>query len=196
MKREGPSLADLMHQLGECPAEFRREPIDGEGSGEAHVAAIVSDLLLNRSLPPLTKEEAQAFAPFNSDVKPNHQRLILIACWLLDSPWFKEQKELLPDIPTFLNEFCVDLAEILRAETCLDDVERREEFIRLVLQHLDLRPQGESEEEARDFLTSLDSAERLRVIAAARKAEARARQIREEMALKKAQEAAASYGRE
>jgi hypothetical protein len=45
-------------------------------------------------------------------------------------------------------------------------------------------------------LMTLDSVERVKVIKAAREAEERARQVREEMARKAAEEAAATYGRE
>jgi uncharacterized protein YoxC len=61
---------------------------------------------------------------------------------------------------------------------------------------LGLRPGGESESQALDRLTTLNTAERQRVIRAAREAEERARAIREAMAKKAAEEAADKWTRE
>jgi hypothetical protein len=57
------------------------------------------------------------------------------------------------------------------------------------LKSLGLRPAGESIAQAQDRLTTLSTAERQRVILAARQAEERARQIREAMAREAAREA-------
>ncbi|MBP7601669.1 MAG: hypothetical protein KA750_09995, partial [Thermoflexales bacterium] len=61
---------------------------------------------------------------------------------------------------------------------------------------LALRPAGESVAQAQDRLATLNTAERQRVIQAARAAEERARAVREAMARKAAEEAAAKYNRE
>jgi hypothetical protein len=74
------------------------------------------------------------------------------------------------------------------------DADRREEWVRQCLAQLGLRPQGESAAQAADRLTMLDSSERDRVLRATATAERRAREIREAMALKKAQESASRYG--
>jgi hypothetical protein len=78
----------------------------------------------------------------------------------------------------------------------INDPDRREELVRLCLKGLGLIPQGESAAQAADRLTTLDSVERDRVIRETRQAEARAREIREAMARKRAEEAAARYSPE
>jgi hypothetical protein len=89
-----------------------------------------------------------------------------------------------------------DVAALVDSQKFVSDPDRREELARLCLKGLGLRPAGESLAQAQDRLTTLDSAERVRVVKAAREAEERARLIREEMARKAAEEAAANYGRE
>ncbi len=83
-----------------------------------------------------------------------------------------------------------ELAELVKAPQLIADSDRREELSRLCLKALDLRPAGETAAQAQDRLTTLNTAERQRVVAAARAAEERARQIREAMAKKAAEEAA------
>ncbi|HKZ68457.1 MAG TPA: hypothetical protein VJ020_00155, partial [Anaerolineales bacterium] len=89
-----------------------------------------------------------------------------------------------------------ELASITTANKFVSDPDRREELARLCLRGLGLRPAGETEAQAQDRLATLNTAERQRVIKAARAAEERARQIREEMAKKAAEEAADKWGRE
>jgi hypothetical protein len=76
------------------------------------------------------------------------------------------------------------------------DPDRREELVRVCLAELGLRPRGETVAQAMDRLNTLDSVERKRVVDQTREAEARARQIREAMARRAAQEAAARYSPE
>jgi len=59
-----------------------------------------------------------------------------------------------------------------------------------------VRPAGETAAQAQDRLAAVSSGERLRVIEAARLAEERAREIREALARKAAQEAADKWTRE
>jgi hypothetical protein len=86
-----------------------------------------------------------------------------------------------------------DLATVLRPEAVVTDPDRREEFVRLCLKHLGLRPSGETLAQAADRLTTLDSVERDGVIRKTRDAEARARAIREKMAEEAARAAAQRY---
>ena len=88
------------------------------------------------------------------------------------------------------------MAALVRAEQFVDDPDRREELSRAALAALGLGRSGETEPQARDRRTTLDSVERHAVLQKTRAAEERARQVREAMARKAAREAAASYGRE
>ena len=76
------------------------------------------------------------------------------------------------------------------------DEERREELIRRATTALGLSLAGESPNEAADRLKQVDSVERRRVLVAAAARERRARQVREAMAKKAAEEAAAKVSRE
>jgi hypothetical protein len=135
--------------------------------------------------------------PFRSDDSKDANRLsaILVACWLLHDDAFIGGRFhdavfnfLVTDIP--------ELAQVVPARQLVNDADRREELIRLALKSLGLRPARETPAQAQDRLTTVSTVERRRVVAAARAAEERARAIREAMAKKAAEEAAARYMRE
>ena len=87
---EGPPLEVLTRRLADCPPEFLAEPRTG-ARGAVNVAAVVSDLLVALGGAPLTKEQAEPFQRSSSQALRSRLRLILIACWLLDDPWFRAQ---------------------------------------------------------------------------------------------------------
>jgi hypothetical protein len=120
-------------------------------------------------------------------------RLMAVASWLLHDEWFVSRKHLARPMWTLLRDGLDDLAKVVSADDAVKDPDRREELVRLCLRELGLRPNGETIEQAADRLTTLDSAERVRVIRQTREAEARARKIREQMAKEAAQAAAARY---
>ncbi|MBF0255911.1 MAG: hypothetical protein HQL47_05495 [Gammaproteobacteria bacterium] len=196
MSREGPSLEHLLRRLTETPSLFLDEPLIRK-RGKVDLAAVASDLLLaiGGTLP--TLKEANAFQPAKL-AERNPARLLLIACWLLHDDWFVQRAELLGPIKTLLAEGLHELGNLIDAELFVTDPERREELVRLVLDALQLRPAGESPNQAADRLKSLDSLERERVIRASRaRAEAeRARKLRAEMEAREAREAAAKANRE
>lgn len=193
MQHEGPALETLLHRLAETPEEFLAEPRVG-AEGAAHVAAIVNDLLH------CLDAEAPAFdlAPFRSnDAKRDRNRLsvVLLLCSLLAEEWFREHVKT-SDALRLLTEGAPLLAEQTNARKFLSDPERREELARFTLAQLNYRPAGETQAQAQDRLTSISAAERSRVIAASRAAELRARQIREALARKAAEESADKWTRE
>jgi uncharacterized metal-binding protein len=85
---------------------------------------------------------------------------------------------------------------LVRAELFVRDADRREELARLVFRCTGVVPAGETAEQAADRLSTLDSATRTRVEAEARAAEERAREVREALKRKRAEEAAARASRE
>lgn len=192
---DGPLLEALMRRLAECPAEFLAEPRVG-AAGVVAVAAVVADLLRDLGGPSPTRAQLAVFEPKNARQHRNWLGLVLVACWLLHDPWFRQQGSFGPRAADFLTSGLVQVAALAQAPRFTDDPDRREELARLALQHLGLRPAGESEAQAADRLTTLDSVERTRVQRAARQAEERAQAIREAMAKKAAEEAAAKYSRE
>jgi hypothetical protein len=88
------------------------------------------------------------------------------------------------------------LAALIAADELINDADRREEFVRLGLSVLELRPRGETREQAQNRLDALSTVERHRVVAEARAAEERARKVREELERKRQEEAANVYSNE
>jgi hypothetical protein len=198
MQEEGPQLETLTRRLAECPADFLAEPRTLDGSGQVEVAAVVFDLLRDLGGRLLTRKEADGFKVANAKSKGerNHLRLVLIASWMLHDIWFRSRGQFAGPVLELLTKGLKNVAALVDSQKFVSDPDRREELARLCLKGLGLRPAGESLAQAQDRLTTLDSAERVRVVKAAREAEERARLIREEMARKAAEEAAANYGRE
>lgn len=198
MIEEGPYLETLTRRLAECPAEFLAEPRTTNGAGQVEVAAVVFDLLRDLGATQLTQKAVGQFKVSNSKLKDegNHLRLVLIASWMLHDIWFRSRGKFADSAFELLSAGLKEVAALVDSKKFVSDPDRREELARLCLKGLGLRPAGESVAQAQDRLTTLDSAERVRVVKAAREAEERARLIREEMARKAAEEAAANYGRE
>ena len=198
MAEEGPALEALTRRLAQCPAEFLAEPRIG-ARGQAHVAAVVADLLCDLGGPLLTPNQAEVFQPRSgpaAGAQRNWLSLVLVAAWLFDAPWFQDRHRFGPAAADFLTNDLNELASLNPAAKFVSDPDRREELARLGLSRLGLRPAGESPAQAADRLATISTTERQRVLAAARMAEERARAIREAMAKKAAEEAAAQYSRE
>ena len=194
---EGPQLESLTRRLAECPADFMAAPRDRGGKGEVYVAAVVFDLLRELGGAPLTPQQMDVFELKRGDARRERNlHVVLMAAWLLYDPWFRSRRRFAQAAYELLASGLDEVAAIVPPQAFINDADRREELARLCLYGLGLRPAGESESQAADRLTTLDSVERAHVIREARAAEARARQIREEMARKAAEEAAAVYGRE
>jgi hypothetical protein len=192
---EGPLLETLTRRLAECPADFLAEPRIGS-AGSVHVAAVVSDVMRDLGGAPLTREQAAVFQATDAKKQRNRLSLVLIGGWLLHEAWFVQQGRFAVPAREFLSTTLAELAELVKAPQCVTDPDRREELARLCLKQLGLRPMGETEAQAQDRLATLNTAERQRVIKAAREAEERARAIREAMAQQAAQEAADKWTRE
>jgi hypothetical protein len=192
--QEGPPLESLTRRLAECPAEFLAEPRIGT-KGEVRVAAVVADLLIDLGgrLPP---DRAAEFDSHNARRDRNRLRVSLVACWMLHDPWFREQKRFGEPALDFLAGDLAELAGLIEAPRFVTDPDRREELARSCLKSLGLRPAGESPAQAQDRLATLNTAERQRVIKAAREVEARARQVREAMARQAAYDASLKSMRE
>jgi hypothetical protein len=183
----GPELALLLHRLAECPSDFLLKP------GEIDVVALACDhaRALGLTIPNAERRRELVKLPVEL------QRLIAIVLWLLRDEWFLTRPELGEASWEFLqSDPLAKFANLVKAETVINDPDRREELIRLCLRALGVMPRGETAVQAADRLTTLDSVERQRVIRATRSAEARTREIREAMAKKRAEEAAARYAPE
>lgn len=192
MQLEGPSLESLTHRLTETPEDFLAEPRIGM-AGSVHVVAVVNDLLRLDG-----DADRFDFTTFRStEVRRDRNRLavVLLLCSLLADEWFRGRAKA-PAVFHLLTEGATLLATNTSARKFREDAERREEMSRFALAQLGLRPAGESVAQAQDRLTSISSAERTRVIAASQAAEMRARQIREALVKKAAEESADKWTRE
>ena len=193
MNTEGPPLEPLLHRLTDCPTEFL-EVAGKDHPGGVEVVAIVCDLLRTVTPDNPPELEVRHLAAIRQRT-PAELTLISITCWLLSDPWFLGQPHLPPLMWRLLvSDTLARLAGLVRTDTFVKDADRREELVRTCLAQLGLRPAGESAAQAADRLTTLDSCERDRVLRATAAAERRAREIREAMARKRAQEAASRYG--
>lgn len=193
MQDPGPELETLLRRLTDVPPEFLLPPrIDGEGA--VHTAAVVNDLFaMVRHVPPPGLLERLA-SPREAD----RRRLVLtaIVCWLLADPWFVKTALPALGLVQVFDQAVGELAQTADAPRFVSDPDRREELVRVVLARLGFRPQGETIEQATDRLSSLSAVERKRLLAASRAAEKRAREIREALARKAAEEAADKWSRE
>ena len=196
MEHEGPELALVTRRLSEAPPEVMGE------APAALVAALVSDALRDLGGEGLTARTAAALVS-NDAAEPgrNRRRWLLLVAWLLRDRAFSSAAHDAPQAASRAHVWLANdlkaLSEVLEVGQVFGDADRREEVARRALAALGLRPRGETREQAEDRLKTLDSIERQRVILEARRAQERARLIREEMARKAAAEAAAArYGRE
>lgn len=181
-------LAELLRHLGDLPAAFR---------GPAEVRAVAADLIetLCGARPKADLLDALETREATEAAK-NTRRLVLAACHLLWHPSFRGEP--LPQRPLerLLVQELARLGPVVAADELDRDEERREELVRRTLRALGQRPAGESVAEAEDRLKQVDSIERRQVLRAAAERERRARQVREAMAKKAAEEAAAKVSRE
>ncbi len=187
MAQKGPQLDRLLHRLADCPPDFLLAP------DKLDLKALVCDHFraLGVGIPSPHERRFLAALPSESE------RLMLIVLWLVRDDWFLDRPELADPTWRFLqSDSLAQLAKLVPADAIINDPDRREELVRLCLKGLALQPEGEFAAQAADRLTTLDSVERERVIRQTREAEARAREIREAMARKRAEEAAARYSRE
>jgi hypothetical protein len=195
MTAEGPALAALTRRLAECPPDFLAEPRIGQ-LGVIHVDAVVADLLRALGGPTLDAAAGAQFRSTDAEGDRNRLALVLIACWLLAAPAFRERAIGGRVLPFLTGPALAALAPLVAARRCVEEDDRREELARLCLDGLDLRPAGETEAQAQDRLLTVSSAERRRVVAAARAAEARAAAIREAMRRQAAAAGPARHSRE
>ncbi len=195
MQREGPTIEALTRRLAECPADFLSTPRIG-ATGTIKVAAVVSDLLRDLGGAALAGAQTAPFVSRQARADRNRLSVVLVACWLLHDPWFRQPAQFAEAASELLAAGLREAAEATPANQFVSDPDRREELARLCLRDLGLRPAGETIAQAQDRLTTLNAAERRRVVAAARQAEERANAIRVAMRQRAEEEANAKSMRE
>jgi hypothetical protein len=188
MPPEGPEIERLLRRLAECPGEFL-----ATADGAPDFVAIICDHM-RRVAPDDPPERSPALAAIRRD-KLALLELIAIVCWMLHDDWFLDRPDTAPGMwMLFGSDALKRLVELVKPAAFVNDADRREELARTCLKSLSLVPRGETATEAADRLTALDSVERHRVLKATAAAERRAREVREAMAKKKAQESASRFG--
>ena len=185
--REGPDINTLHHRLTEFPKEWLNSSLP------AYFPALVHDAVFNRSV----GINASDLAPFKRSFKQCewYRVSLLIAFFVTDDSFEGFRFDLTLVLALFENT-AKELTQAGSNNIYISDVDRREEFIRVVLQSLNLRPKGETDEQAEDRLQAVSSQERLKVLQASKAAEERARELREALAKQKAKEAADKMTRE
>lgn len=187
----GPPVEHLTRRLLACPPVFL-DP------GGFDLRAVAADLLRDLAGDPLLRVETTAIVvpPLPPHPKaPNRRGVIAVALWLLHDPAF-HSSGLAGPAADLLAHGLDGLAEVVEAPLFVTDPDRREELVRVVLAALGLRPEGETAEQAADRLSTLDSAERVRVLRDTQIAEERARRIQDAIRRKAEEEAAAKATRE
>jgi len=149
---------------------------------------VVSDVLLMAGGNALNATEAARFEV----EEPRWRRLVLVTCWLVADP------TLLACGSAALSEWLLarelfTLSLLVAPLRFVRDPDRREELARVTLRALSLTPAGETEAQATDRLSTVDSVKRHEVLLAAKAAEERAAAVRKAMEEERAREAAARY---
>lgn len=186
-EEEGPDMQRLHRRLVATPLELL------DGSETFHYLALVHDFIFSRDNS-LQANDLQAF----SEVCQNKKLLALSLCIMhfLKDEAFSPYSRPVAHWVHVLKQKAKELMVSEPLSIYVDDIDRREEFIRVVLQGFNLRPLGETPAQATDRLQAVSSSERLKVIAATQASEARARALREALAEERAREAADKMSRE
>ena len=192
--RDAPGVDALTRRLVDTPADFLAEPVVGE-TGLVEVAALVSDLLVAAGSPALEVDAAAALGRAATELDRNWLRCVAVAVWLLTEPTVIAAADP-ADLRALLLAGLRELAGCVAAPELVSDPDRREELVRRCLSGLGVIPDGETRAQAADRLGSLDSVERLKVLAETRAAEERAAAVRQAMHDQAAAEAAAKVSRE
>lgn len=184
---EGPAMSVLHHRLTAAPKSLYDNSVPDAFVAIIHDAVYQKDAHFSYSL----------LEPFSRNAQQCdwYALSLLIAYFLTDASFTHctlSHKQLF----SVLEKTARELSSAGRNAIYIEDVDRREEFIRVVLSSLGLRPQGETDTQAEDRLQAVSSQERLKVLQASQAAEQRANEIRIALARKKAQEAADKMTRE
>lgn len=175
-------VSELTRRLADTPKEFTDDATS--------LVAVAGDVLLRTGIGTLDPALLAGLDRYRGNVRA----MALLACWLVaDDRLLAASAEPVRGVLRLLTETVPELAEVARAAFVPADPDRREELARLALRDLGVAPAGENAAESADRLSTVDSVRRTEVLRAARDAEQRAQAVRQAIAEKRAQEAAARY---
>jgi hypothetical protein len=186
----------MLRWIEEMPEAFRAEPV-GVPGGRIPIQAVAADLYETYYGEPPDEAFLGAFRCPNPDTRQrNRLRWVLACCHLLWHPALRSRPLHAGSLRGLLLQEMTSLAEVVSVESLRAEELRREELIRRTLRAFGVLLPGETPKEAEDRLTQLDSIEHRRLIRDAADRERRAREVREMMARRAAEEAAAKVSRE
>lgn len=192
MENIGPSLELLLRRIAETPEYFLKE-LKKDNSPICQAIVLIIEMYLKFGL----EASSSVIHELETNLtNANHRILAMICVWLLNDDSLSEIKFNETQAKNLLIESLGTLANFSTPQKFINDQERREEFVRLVLGRLNYRPKGETKNQAIDRLSSLSIVERKRLIKESQEAEKRAREIREALARKAAEESADKWTRE
>jgi len=202
MKKPGPQLEALIDRLTAIPGDFFKPDgkLKNSGSGVS-IPALVNDMLLDNGGTPFSDDEIlKRFSDKNElkNKKSIFPELVSILSYIFEDKFFTGEKNSAELIKAFLlSPGLKDLSEAVESsEDFINDPDRREELCRMALNALNYYPDGETEKNAGDRLLTLDSVERKKILVKTREAQLRAKQLKEAMMAREAEEAASKMSRE
>jgi hypothetical protein len=191
------TLPEILRWVAELPAPFRAAPTEFS-DGSVRVRAVIADLFETLFGARPARALLDAFDAVDLGAgERNRLAWTLAAAHLLWHPALRPlPPKVRPAIERLLVQELPQLAAIVSVGELDRDDERREELARRGLRAAGVALDGESTNDAEDRLRQVDSVERHRVLVEAAERERRAREVREAMAKKAAEEAVPKVGRE
>lgn len=186
---------ELVTYLRKCPDSFLK-PSDFLSTDGVDSIALICDTYRMVSNDFLKKDFRIPTAVSLKPIDDNHWRSIHIAVWLLSHSDFTNTPHIENQLFSFWFEELRKASVYVKYRDWITDDERAEEMVRLLLDCCKIIPYGENYDEAADKLSSINSADRHKVLKESYEAHERIMNIKREMAEKKAREAANTYGRE
>ena len=180
----------LCARLAAAPPEFL-SPVDPKRPGAVRVEAVVADLFRDRASRPLEPAEAERLfgpskAPDRARAALQNRSVVLVASWLLHDEAFAGVPA--EPLAALLADRLRALSALVHPRAFIEDPERREELVRVCLDALGVRPEGETPTVTEDRLAVLDSVRRAVLLRDAREREAERAARKKELERVRAQE--------
>ncbi|MEQ8350463.1 MAG: hypothetical protein RH862_03210 [Leptospiraceae bacterium] len=186
-------IHQLMRRLSGCPSSIYG--FSGlEARGPVPVA-IAQDTVFHLGGSALDGKTRESLLQMQAH-RPEEAAFMMLGCFLISDSVFYQRSDLLDGCISLLLKGFSDLAAVSRAADFVSNTDRREEFVRLCLNHLQLRPSGESKEMFKNRWESLDTVHRVALMQKAAELRKRQEELRKAMERKAAEEAASKWSRE